>query len=58
MKATAHVHVGEGNTGIGGEVAVVSDVHDRRPALLVDAEALRVKRTLAADLATNELAAR
>jgi hypothetical protein len=33
-------------------------VHDRRPPLLVDAEALRVKRALAADLATNELAAR
>jgi hypothetical protein len=40
------------------KVKPVALVHDRRPPLLVDAEALRVKRTLAANLATNELAAR
>jgi hypothetical protein len=40
------------------EVEPITFIHNRRPTSLVDAEALRVKRALAADFATNELAAR
>jgi hypothetical protein len=46
------------NVVVLAEVEPITFVHNRRPTSLVDAEALRVKRALAADFATNELAAR